>query len=197
MEAFTAWILNHASIAHWIIFGAILLAGCNIPVSVDALLIVSALLAAQVIPDKVIHLFCAVFFGCQLSAWIAFFLGKTVGKKWENRWLTKERMAKARDLYTRYGFFALLIGRFIPFGIRNCLFMSIGMSQASFKHFAIRDFFSCLIWSSLSFYLFYALSENYQSVWHQMKTFYLLFLSTLVMIGVASLWYKKRKKSTS
>lgn len=40
MEALIEWVLSHAEHAHWYIFGAILLAGFNIPISADILVVI-------------------------------------------------------------------------------------------------------------------------------------------------------------
>ena len=53
MEKWLEFTHAHAPHAHWIIFFAALLAGMNIPISIDLLMIISASLAAAVVP----HLF--------------------------------------------------------------------------------------------------------------------------------------------
>jgi len=68
LEWFRSLMLAHADFAPWYLFGAILLAGFNLPVSIDILLVAAALLAATALPEKMWHLFAAVSIGCYLSA---------------------------------------------------------------------------------------------------------------------------------
>lgn len=65
---------------HFIIFGSLLLAGLNIPVSEDAMLFISGVLARQY-PDQVPYLFAAVYLGAYGSALICYSLGRFVGPK--------------------------------------------------------------------------------------------------------------------
>ena len=94
METLFEFIVSHAAHAHWIVFGALMLAGFNVPISEDLMIIVSALLAATVVPENTEKLFLAVFLGCYLSDWVSYWIGRTLGrrlrvkrtpKKWKNR----------------------------------------------------------------------------------------------------------------
>lgn len=58
MESLIEWLLQHAEHAHWYIFVAILLAGFNIPISADILLVMGGFLAATIIPE---HLLASLF----------------------------------------------------------------------------------------------------------------------------------------
>lgn len=200
MENLAEWAVSHIAHAHWMIFGAILLAGMNVPISIDAVLILSAFLAAQVVPEKTLLFFFSLFFGCLFSAWISYGIGRFFGPKlmrleWVKKWIKPERLEKAKRFYERYGFFTLLIGRFIPLGVRNCIFMSAGISKLAFPRFIIRDLFACLIWCSSSFYLFYTIGANYRVLYEMLKTFHLVFLFVLLVTVIGVFWYKKKRRS--
>lgn len=199
METFIQWIAKHAHQAHWFIFPLILLAGLNIPISVDVIILAAAFLAATIVPQYTLPLYLSIFLGCYFSAYLAYWLGRLAGKKlsqykWFSRFLPKERLDKARGFYQKYGFWTLLIGRFIPFGVRNCIFMTSGMSRLHFGKFALWDFFACLLWSSSTFYLFFTLGQHYQTVWHYVKTFNILIFAAFSVTLIALVWYKRRKK---
>lgn len=200
MEGLVAWIVAHADHAHWFIFAAILLAGMNIPISADFIIIASAVLAATTVPEHTIHLFLAVFLGCYFSAWIAYWIGRALGPKLL-RWkffakiLNPERMGRAKHFYEKHGFLTLLIGRFIPFGVRNAIFMSTGMSRVHFGKFLVKDALACFIWTSVSFYLFYVLGQNYQTLYSHVKTFNLLIFSVFSVSVIGVIWYKRKKKA--
>lgn len=200
METLIAWILEHSQHAHWFIFVAILLAGVNIPISADVLIVSAAVLAATLIPEHLWHLYLAIFFGCYFSAWIAYWFGRLAGKKllrfgWFQRFFPAERISKIQLFYRKHGFWTLILGRFIPFGIRNCIFMSSGMSHVPFLRFALWDLPACLIWSALSFYLFFTLGRNYQVLLNHLKIVNMVIFLAFGVTVITFLWYKRRKKT--
>lgn len=200
MEAFIAWITEHAQYAHWFIFGAILLAGFNLPISADVLIAGAAVLAATLFPQHVWHLFLAIFLGCYFSAWIAYWVGRLLGAKlcrfgWFKRFFPEERISKIQKFYAKHGLWTLIAGRFIPFGVRNCIFMSSGMSQVPFLRFALQDLPACLLWTSSSFYLFFTLGKNFQTVLSHLKIVNLIIFLAFGVTVITVLWYKRRKKT--
>ena len=199
MDAFISWITAHASHAHWIVFGILLLTGFNIPISADVLIIASALLAATIVPEYAIHLYLAVFIGCYCSAAIAYWVGRLVGRKllrfrWFARLLPPERLDKAQKFYHRHGFWTLLVGRFIPFGVRNCLFMSTGMSRLPFKKFALWDLAACFIWSFVLFHLIYYVGQKREILFGYLKVFNIIIFAAFAVTIILFIWYKRKKK---
>lgn len=193
------FIANHAPYAHWWIFGAILLAGLNVPISIDALIVVSAMLAATVVPEHTHLLYLAVFVGCCFSAWIAYSIGRFLGPqllkiKWFSKILPPRRMEKVRSFNQRYGLWTLIVGRFIPFGVRNCIFMTTGISKIPFTTFILRDLLACFIWSTTCFYIYFTLSQNYTALIGWVKTFNVAIFAVLAVTVIGLIWYKRRKK---
>lgn len=202
MDTFIDIISRHAHQAHWYIFTAIILAGFNIPISTDALILLSAFLAAAIVPEHTWHLFFAVLLGCYFSAMCAYWVGRILGSQLTKirffaRLLNPTRMSKIHRFYDKYGFWTLLIGRFIPFGVRNAIFMSTGMSRMSFLKFILRDSLACTAWCSSMFYLFHLLGKNYELVWHYLKTFNLVIFAAFSVTVIGFIWYKSRKKARS
>lgn len=200
MDALIAWIVQYASQAYLWIFVALLLAGCNIPISADVLIIVAGFLAAIVAPDYVWHLYGAVFLGCYFSASIAYGLGRIAGRKlcrWPffNRLFPPPRLEKVKHFYSKYGLLTLLIGRFIPFGVRNCIFMSSGMSRVPFLQFALRDLLACFIWTTLAFYGCWTLGHHYQALLSHLKWVNMIIFGAFSVTVIAYIWYKRRKKT--
>lgn len=197
MDTLIGWITTHAPHAHWFLFGLILLAGFNIPISIDILIASAAFVGATIIPEHTWHLYIATFLGCYLSAWIAYWIGRLLAKKlsrfrWFQRIFHMERMEKIHKFYLKHGLWTLIVGRFIPFGIRNCIFMSSGMSRVSFLRFALQDLPACLIWSSLTFYLFFTLGKNIQTVLDHLKIVNTMIFLAFGVTVIALLWYKKK-----
>jgi len=198
IESISAFILANASHAHWFVFGALILAGANIPISADLMILLSAVLAASFIPEHTTHLYLCVLCGCCLSAWVAYWLGRGLGPKiiahkWLGKIFSQARVNKMENFHKKYGFFALVLGRFIPFGVRNCIFFSSGMSKIHFGKFALMDSVACFIWSTSLFTLFYKLGQNYQALYHYSKLLNLVIFSVFGVTIIGIVWYKKRK----
>lgn len=198
MNSLIEWICQHSLHAHWIIFGAILLAGINIPISIDALVIISAVMAATVVPSHTLHLFFAIFLGCCFSAWIAYGIGKKFGlkllaSKIGQKIFPEKRVEKITKFYAKYGPLTLIVGRFIPFGIRNCIFMSSGMARVPFKKFVLWDTLGCFLWSTFSFYTFFTIGKNYDLLYSYVKKFNIFIFVSLGVTLIALIWYKSRK----
>src|SRR3990167_9288692 len=142
------FIIEHAQHAHYIIFFSLILAGFSVPISEDLMIILGATLAATVIPKNTTILFTSIFLGAYISDWMVYFIGSILGiKLWRYRWFKKtfpkKKLAKIKLFYKKYGFYTLLIGRFIPFGVRNCLFFTAGISKMNKIKFGISDGIAC------------------------------------------------------
>ena len=200
MEHLTEIISHHAHSAHWYIFIAIILAGFNIPFSADLLILLAAVLAATIVPENTMILFLSVLVGCYLSAMCAYWMGRLLGStlsRWSffSKLVSPQRLTKIKHFYEKYGFLTLLLGRFIPFGVRNCIFMSSGMSKLHFGKFILMDALACTLWCSTFFYLFFTLGQNHEVVWHYLKTFNLLIFAAFSVTVIGLIWYKSRKKT--
>lgn len=200
MESFLSLIKENAGQAHFWIFGAALLAGLNIPISIDLLMIASAILAAQFVPHNLFYLFGAITLGCLFSAWISYWFGRTAGQKllkfsFFAKLFPPKRMKKVKSFYTKRGPFALILGRFIPFGVRNCLFMSCGMSRMSFQKFALYDGFACLFWSTICFFCYYTLGKNIDVLYNRIKILNIFIFIAFSVTVISVVWYNKRKKT--
>lgn len=200
MEYLTTLISDHAHNAHWYIFFALILAGFNIPFSADLLILLAAVLAATVIPENIWLLFGSALLGCYFSAMCAYWLGRLLGGTLSksiffHKLINPERLAKIKQFYEKYGLWTLVIGRFIPFGARNCIFMSSGMSKLHFGKFIVKDALACTLWCSTYFYLFFTLGRNYETLWSYLRTFNLMVFAAFSVTVIGFIWYKRRKKA--
>lgn len=203
MDVILNFLALHGQHAHWIIFSLLLLAGINIPISEDLLLIVSGLIAYTLPVEGALHLYFWVFLGCYLSAWEAYWLGrllgtKLVGHRWFSRWLSWENVGRLQQFYARHGLWTFLIGRFIPFGVRNCLFFSSGLGHMPFGKFILRDGIACLIASGTVFSLAYAFGKNHELLYDYFRM-YEWVIGCLLALGVVGLgaWRWRRSKTAS
>ncbi|NDD58439.1 MAG: DedA family protein [Chlamydiae bacterium] len=200
MENLVEFVTSNADKAHWFIFFGLLLAGLNLPVSIDLVMVISAILAASFVPENKYLIFTSVLFGCIFSAWIAYFLGRFLGDRLVKlpffaKLLSTQRVNKLKKFYQKYGVLTFIVGRFIPFGVRNCIFMTSGISKMPFKTFALRDVLACTIWATTSFSLFYLLGQNFETIWNSVKTFNIIIFSAFSVTVIILIWYKLKKKS--
>lgn len=198
MESLYRWIVEHTAAAPWILFILFLLAGLNIPLSIDVLIAIASILAATLIPESTWALYFSALAGCYFSAWLSYWLGRLVGRKllkwrWMQKILPQERLEKISHFYKKHGFLTLLIGRFIPFGIRNGIFMSTGISRSSFGKFALRDLLPVTLWTSCAFYLFHTLGANYTLLIKYIKIINLTLFCAFGVTVIAWICYKRRR----
>lgn len=199
MQQIVEFIVKNSAYAPWMTFGCILLAGFNIPLSIDVIMVLSAFLAATTIPEHTFSLYLSILLGAYFSAWIAYWVGRKVGVKlfklkWFAKILHKDRLTRVGAFYDKHGFLTLLIGRFIPFGIRNCIFMTTGMSHSHFGKFAFRDMIACFVWVTTCYYAFYHLGLNYQMLLQRVKIINLVIFLAFSVTVIGLFWYKKHKK---
>ena len=197
MESF---LFSHALYAHWILFGALMLAGLNVPISEDLMIILGATLAAKVLPENSLKIFAALFLGSYLSDWVCYAIGRRFGSSlWKWRWFARcvppKKLKQVQGYYKKYGFWTLLIGRFIPFGVRNCLFLTAGMGKMPFTQFLLSDGIACISSNLALFSVTYFLSCHYDELIRSVKTFNLLLFVAFLVTGIILFWYKKRKNT--
>ena len=199
MEKIIEFIIANSSYAPWMTLGLVLLAGFNLPISIDVIMVLSAFLAATTIPEHTFPPYFSILFGTYFSAWIAYWVGRILGVKllkfrWFAKIMPEKRLTKVGAFYDKHGFLTLLIGRFIPLGVRNCIFMTTGMSHSHFGKFILRDMVACFIWATTCFYTFYSLGLNYQVLMQRVKIINLVIFVAFSVTVIGFLWYKKRKK---
>jgi len=160
-------ILTHsvAHNLHFISFGLLMLAGFNIPVSEDLVFIISASIASAVIPENTYLIFTGCFLGAYLSDLVAYFIGRhglpLIQKfgflKNES---TKNMIFNLHIYFKKYGGKTLFFGRFIPFGVRNIMFITAGLVKVNILKFMIIDLLALTITSTILFLIGYKFGEN-------------------------------------
>lgn len=199
MESLLAWLSANADHAHIWIFFLLVLTGLSVPISEDLMLIASGVLAGTVMPERTIHLFLAVFLGTYFSDNIAYGLGRFCGNKlchfgWFKKILAPERMQSLNRFLDKYGAWTLFFGRFIPFGVRNGIFMTAGFGKMRFSTFMISDAIACLLFTSLIFFSAYYIGHNYESLMDSLHTAGMITLALSFMTSIILLTLFFRKK---
>lgn len=201
MESILELVCIHAHDAHWIMFIMLLLAGMNIPISEDFILLAGGIIASTCIPEHTFHLYAWILAGCWISGWEAYWIGRLFGPKlydipWFRHFLTPKRITKLHHYYEKFGIFTFIVGRFIPGGVRNALFMTSGLGKMPFLKFMARDCLACIISSSTLFSIGYQFGEHHDLLLKYLRRyeiFFGLFLFTLI----CTLLYLFRRKSAA
>ncbi|MFZ9000511.1 MAG: DedA family protein [Bacteriovoracaceae bacterium] len=193
MEEIYNLIQSNVHMAPFIIFGMLLLAGFNIPVSEDGMLFISALLASKN-PDQLVPLFVGVYLGAYFSDIICYSLGRFLGPKlfeikmFKNM-VPQERIDRIHSFYEKYGIVTLIFGRFIPFGVRNGLFLTAGLGKMDFLKFALSDLLAATISCSIYFTLYYKYGST---VVEFIKDANIIIFGVAIAV-VLILWLRKKK----
>lgn len=168
MESIVLWLCENSNQAPFLIFFLLVVAGFSLPISEDLLVLASGVVASTVLPEKTIQLFLAALFGSYISDAIAYGLGRFFGDKlYKLKWFQK-RQSQGQMLsqfYKKYGVWALVIGRCIPFGLRNGIFMTAGAAKMHFGRFMLSDGIACLAFSGALFSLAYSFGSNSESLY--------------------------------
>jgi membrane protein DedA with SNARE-associated domain len=137
-------------------------------------------------------MFLAVFPGADLSDLICYwvmgrYLGNKIFKiKFFANFLNKKRLDHIHHYYENYGILTLFLGRFIPFGVRNGLFFTAGLSKMNAWKFSIIDFFASLISCSLFFTLYFNYGELAINYIRKANTF---FVVIFIIVSIAFYLY--------
>jgi membrane protein DedA with SNARE-associated domain len=180
-----------------VVFISLLLAGLNLPFSED-LLIISSAIIAQTDRDLIVPLYTAIYLGVVISDNIAYWLGTRIGKglfksKFFCRVLTRDKLNRMHAYLDRYGIFTFIVCRFIPFGVRNTLFMGSGITNFNYKLFLIYDSIAAAISTGTLFYLFYRLGASIEKPFKFVGVVLFVLLIVIGSIVIARLYVKWKK----
>ncbi|MGZ3633231.1 MAG: DedA family protein [Parachlamydiaceae bacterium] len=204
MESMLMYICEHADQAHYIFFGLIMLAGFSVPISEDVMLLMAGAIGTLCGHEiqTIIHLYIWVFFACWLSAWEAYWMGRFLGPKlltwrWFSHVLTPQRLEKLKGHLQRFGILTFIVGRFLPGGIRNALFMTSGLTKMPFSLFVLRDTGACLLASATLFYVGHLFGANFHAILSGFKTYQEVVFGILLVALVTFGCFKWGKKHFS
>jgi membrane protein DedA with SNARE-associated domain len=193
MEMALEFIQSQIAYAPFIILGLLILAGFNLPVSEDLMLFTSAILAAKN-PEMKYTFFICVFLGCYLSDLICYYLfGRILGQKiftlpFTKKFVDQKKLDQVTHFYNKYGILTLMLGRFIPFGVRNALFISAGLGKMPPLKFALSDLVACSISSIFFFCLYYTFGESVIEIVKKGN----IVLFSVAILAVLGIYVKKK-----
>lgn len=203
IEWIKSFIQSHPDYAPLAIMLSIAIAGFNIPISADMMILVAATIAATILKGSFFKFYIAILAGTIVASYITYAQGRFIGTKllkysFMQKLFPQSRLEKISFYFTRYSWLTLIIGRFIPFGFRNCLFLTAGLSKMPFRSFALKDGVAATIWSISIYTGLYKLISMVDDVASVIKRFNLVIFIILGLSIIATVWYKqiKRRKAT-
>ncbi len=185
----------------YISFGLLMLSGLSFPISEDIVFIISASIAATVAQQNLYYIFAGCFLGAYLSDIMAYFIGRYGIKKIlfspfmvRMKIINPERLQSRLDImsnyFTSYGGKTLFFGRFIPFGMRNVIFMTSGLIKMNLAKFMIIDLCAVTCTSLILFSLGYSFGNNYEVIIPYLNRYKFVFAA--LIIAVIALYIAKK-----
>ncbi|MCX7679934.1 MAG: DedA family protein, partial [Spirochaetes bacterium] len=167
---------NLAAYMPFISFSLLFIAGFNLPISEDIVILLSGALGATYVPHLLPYIYIGCYAGAFSSDLIAYSLGRIAIRGLTNhRFLQNivslDKIQFMENYFQRYGGKTLLFGRFIPFGMRNIIFMTAGFSKMNIFKFIFIDLIPLSITSSLLFYVGVKAGDNYRSILPHLNKF--------------------------
>jgi len=151
---------------------SLLLAGLNIPISEDLVIITGALLNQEVVQAQVagargmlIPSLLAIYTGVIVSDFISYYFGALVRKgvfkaKFADSVFSPKNLERFHRHLNKHGPLTFIVCRFIPFGVRNTLFMTSGFLDLPLRRFALYDIPAALISTNTLFFLVYYFGDE-------------------------------------
>lgn len=202
MEQLFSTICDHAEWAPEILFILLIIAGFNIPISEDILLITGGAIVALCIPEHYLKMFIFVYLGAWMSSWVCYSIGYFFGPaiyniKWFNRWVNPSSVEWVHQQIEKRKYLTFFVIRFIPGGVRNTFFMTCGLGEMPFKTFIFRDGLAALLSTTVIFNIGYEFASHYDeiiAVVHKYQYKFLFFWVFILASIVLVLKYKTRKE---
>ncbi|AHH13748.1 DedA family protein [Borrelia hermsii] len=176
-----------------VFFGLLILAGFNVPISEDAIVIMGGILSSRK-NEYTILIFLGIFWGAYIGDIISFYIGRFLANKLlKQKTQTNKLIEKMNYYYKRYGSLTLLFGRFIPFGVRNAIFISAGMGNMHISNFLITDFFAAMISITTYFTLSFKIGESFKIIFPKIRLILLITLIIVIILILISYIIRKKK----
>ncbi|ACH94500.1 DedA family protein [Borrelia recurrentis] len=177
-----------------VFFVLLILAGLNIPISEDAIVIMGGILASRK-NEYTILIFLGIFWGAYIGDIISFYIGRFLANKFlKQKTKTNNLLDKINYYYKHYGSLTLLFGRFIPFGFRNAIFISAGMGNMHSSNFFIIDLFAAMISITTYFTLSFKIGESFNTIFPKIRFILLIIFIIIIIIILILLRYILKKK---
>ncbi len=191
MQQVWAFLNQYVTYAPLLVFILLLLAGLNLPLSEDLIIITSAFLARSNV-ELTYNFYIALLAGVIISDHMAYWIGNRIGhglhKKYLQKFLSPAKLERVHFYIKKYGIFSFIICRFIPFGVRNTLFISSGIMRMKYGLFALFDGIAAIISVSTLYFLFFRLGASMERPYRILGIVLFVLLLIVVSIGIFKLY---------
>jgi membrane protein DedA with SNARE-associated domain len=180
MPNIVEWLRQYIEFYPLAAFICLMLAGLNIPISEDLIIITGAFVCHEK-PSLLVPTFASIYAGVIVSDFVSYWLGTCIRQgAIKLRFLTDlfaaKNLDKAYHYLERFGIITFIICRFIPFGVRNTLFISSGFFGLRLRRFVLYDMCAATISVSVLFFLVYRFGEAVE------KPFYIVGIALFVIV---------------
>ncbi len=162
-----------APYTQYISFALLVLSGFSLPISEDIVFIISASIAATMARENRYYIFIGCVLGAITGDTVAYCIGRYgINRILFNKFLerikfikrekTERRLRRMQEYFQRYGGKTIFFGRFIPFGMRNVIFMTCGLIRMKFMKFFLTDLLALACTSAILFTLGYSFGNKYE-----------------------------------
>lgn len=202
MDAIFLYICENAFYAQWIIFGLILLAGLNVPVSLDLLFMTGGAITGTCLDQPIWSVYLLLFIASCFAAWESYWIGRLLGPKlykirWLRHFLSPEKTERLHHYYEKFGVFTFIVGCCIPGGVRNALFMTSGLGKMPFLTFIWRHAVGVFFPSIILFAIGHYFGSNHEKIIHFVQTYDTIIIGLIVLAALSFMgvkWIKKQKQ---
>jgi membrane protein DedA with SNARE-associated domain len=178
----------------------LILAGLSIPISED-LIIIAGALVSQADRSLLVPTLLSIYTGVIISDFMVYFIGALIRKgtikgKFASRILSLKLLERIRYALDKYGIFTFIVCRFIPFGVRNTLFMTSGLFGLPLRRFALYDLIAVAISTNVLFFLVYIFGEEIKRPIKAVGIILFIFLVSGILALIIRLiieWKNKRR----
>ncbi len=201
MEFLADILTGLAPYLHYLAFFLLVLSGLSLPVSEDLVFLLSAAIGATHGRHNLPVVYCFGLAGALTGDLAAYSIGRHAGRKLLNtrffRSIISEKKIETMEGYfARYGSKTILIGRLIPFGARNIIFLTAGFCRMRVSRFMMSDIVPLLCTSGALFYLGARFGENYTRIIPYLERYRLsIFALFAVILIIFVVRLMRRKKS--
>ncbi len=107
--------------------------------------------------------------GFMFLFWIGSLLGRRYFVKMDYRIFSAEKIARAEDWFERYGYFIVLINRFLP-GVRSVISLVSGLSGLNTIKVCFLALISGAVWNLIWIAMGFTLGVNWETAKHQFSS---------------------------
>ncbi|GHV87946.1 membrane protein [Spirochaetia bacterium] len=174
----------------------LLLAGLNVPVSEDLIIIAGAVLSKND-HSLLMPTLLAIYTGIVISDFISYGIGVGIRKgalksKRIQKLVPEAKLEKMRHSLDKYGIWTFIVCRFIPFGIRNTLFISSGLTGLRLRLFALYDIVAATISMNTLFFLVYHFGDKIKK--HYRAAGIILLAAGIITVTIITILKKRSPK---